>query len=386
MAPENGGYGPLIPIAEADSGMVLLHLPEGFEYRVLSRIGAPMSDGFPTPPRSDGMAAFGHKGKTRLIRNHEVTFQAPHIGPAATAYDKNSGGGTTTLEVNRDRTGGQLGEPQRHELQLCRRDDAVELLDHVRGDDERPDADKTFTGVTINLEQKHGYLFEVPVSRDAGELVKGEPIRAAGRFAHEAAAVDPASGTVYMTEDDFAYASGFWRYLPPNNPFKDKRLKDGGQLQVLRVKGKPNCDTTRNQTVGVALPVEWVDIENPGPDAPAGDRERPGGPLGLRARGRAAGRGEVQPARGDRLPQPAALHRLDAGRRTAVRGSPTDRRLRRRLGSAVDVRHPLRDADARVREPVPGGARHAGQHHDLAAAEVRPALRGQLGRELPRAA
>src|SRR5687767_3319600 len=104
LAPDNGGYGPLVPIPEADSGEVLLHLPEGFEYRVLSRIGMPMSDGFPTPARSDGMAAFMYKGKTRLIRNHEVTFQNPHIGPATTAYDRNSGGGTTTVEVNRDRT------------------------------------------------------------------------------------------------------------------------------------------------------------------------------------------------------------------------------------------------------------------------------------------
>jgi secreted PhoX family phosphatase len=271
LAPENGGYGPLVPIPEIDSGEVLLHLPEGFEYRLLSRIGTPMSDGFPTPARSDGMAAFGYKGKTRLIRNHEVTFQNPHIGPAATAYDKNSGGGTTTLEINRDRTVAASWVSLNGTNFNCAGgatpwDSWITCEETTNG----PDANVTFTGVTINLEQKHGYLFEVPVSRDAGELVKGEPIRAAGRFAHEAVAVDPASGALYLTEDDFAYASGLWRYLPPNNPFKDKRVADGGRLQVLRVKGKPNYDTTRDQTEGVALPVEWVDIEDPDPTLPQG--------------------------------------------------------------------------------------------------------------------
>ena len=50
FARANGGYGPLVPVPEADTGEVLLHLPKGFRYRVLSRIGRPMTDGFPTPP------------------------------------------------------------------------------------------------------------------------------------------------------------------------------------------------------------------------------------------------------------------------------------------------------------------------------------------------
>ena len=275
-AADNGGYGPLLPIGEADTGDVLLHLPEGFEYRVLTRIGMPMSDGFPTPPRSDGMAAFMHKGRIRLVRNHEVTFQAPAFGPLATAYDKNSGGGTTTLEITRDHEVAGSWVSLNGTNFNCAGgatpwDSWITCEETTNG----PDADKTFTGLTINLEQKHGYLFEVPVSRGPGEVVKGEPIRAAGRFAHEAVAVDPASATIYMTEDDFAYASGFWRYLPPNNPFRDKRVADGGQLQVLRVKGRPNYDASRNQQVGVPLPVEWVDIEDPDPTFPQGIENDP---------------------------------------------------------------------------------------------------------------
>lgn len=277
LAPENGGYGPLVPIGEKDTGEVLLHLPEGFEYRVLSRIGMPMSDGYPTPARSDGMAAFSHKGRgTRLVRNHEVLFENPAIGPADKAYDKRSGGGTTTLEINPDRTLAASWVSLNGTNANCAGGPTpwktwITCEETANG----PDANRTFIGTTINLEQKHGYIFEVPANRDMGELERGEPIRAAGRFAHEAIAIDPASGTVYQTEDDFAYASGFWRYLPPNNPHKDKRVADGGRLQVLRVKGKPNYDTTRDQTVGVSLPVEWVDIEDPDPTLPNGIENDP---------------------------------------------------------------------------------------------------------------
>ena len=273
----NGGYGPLVPVEEADGGGVLLHLPEGFEYRRLSTIGTPMSDGVPTPARSDGMAAFSHSGGgTRLIRNHEVLFQNPAFGPLDKAYDKRSGGGTTTLDVTRDRKLAGSWVSLNGTNANCAGgatpwNSWITCEETTNG----PDANRTFVGTTIDLEQKHGYLFEVPAKRGLGELQKGEPIRSAGRFAHEAIAVDPASGTIYQTEDDFTYASGFWRYLPPNNPHKDKRVEDGGRLQILKVKGQPNYDTTKNQTVGVALPVEWVDIEDPDPVFPNGIENDP---------------------------------------------------------------------------------------------------------------
>lgn len=271
FAEANGGYGPLGPVGEADTGDVLLHLPEGFEYRLLSKVGKPMSDGVATPGRADGMAAFNHKGRTRLVRNHEILFQNPHFGPADKAYDKRSGGGTTTLEVTKDnKLAGDWvslnGTNANCAGGATPWDTWITCEETTNG----PDANRTFLNTTIDLEQKHGYLFEVPASHGPGEFAKGEPIRSAGRFAHEAIAVDPASGTIYQSEDDFSYASGLWRYLPPNNPFQDKRVADGGQLQILKVKGQPNYDTTQNQQVGVALPVEWIDIEDPDPAFPQG--------------------------------------------------------------------------------------------------------------------
>ncbi len=267
----NGGYGPLVPVEEADGAGVLLNLPDGFQYRVLSRVGAPMSDGYPTPARSDGMAAFNYRGRTRLVRNHEVLFQVPAFGPADKAYDKKTGGGTTTVEVTKGNKVASSWVSLNGTSANCAGGATpwgswITCEETTNG----PDANLTFLGGTINLEQKHGYLFEVPASRGIGDLEQGEPIRAAGRFAHEAVAVDVASGAIYQTEDDFAYASGLWRYLPPNNPFADKRVADGGRLQILAIKGRPNYDTTRDQTVGVPLPVEWIDIEDPDPTLPQG--------------------------------------------------------------------------------------------------------------------
>ena len=278
----NGGYGPLVPVPEIDGRTfggtdVLLHLPEGFEYRILNIVGDTMSDGFPTPARADGMAAFSwHGNRMRLIRNHEVTFEVPHIGPAATAYDKRSGGGTTTLEVTRDRRLAGSWISLNGTNFNCAGGATpwgtwITCEETVNG----PDANKTFTNITIDLEQQHGYLFEVPVDRGPGELELGEPITAAGRFPHEAVAVDPSTGVVYMTEDDFAYGSGLFRYIPPNNPFRDKRIADGGRLQVLGVvpsgaSGPATTNLANNQVVGATLEVAWIDIEVPNPTFPTG--------------------------------------------------------------------------------------------------------------------
>ena len=61
-------YGPLLRDPHR-----ILDLPEGFRYRVISRTGDRMADGFVVPGFPDGMAAFsGRDGKVILIRNHEL--------------------------------------------------------------------------------------------------------------------------------------------------------------------------------------------------------------------------------------------------------------------------------------------------------------------------
>jgi len=282
VALENGGYGELIGIPEADSGLVLLHLPKGFEYRLLSRAGETMmSDGIVTPGAADGMAAFNWRGNVRVIRNHEIRFDPGQFGPAATAYDTRSGGGTTTLEITRDRRIASSWTSLNGTNFNCAGgatpwETWLTCEETVNG----PDANVNFLGQTMTLNEKHGYLFEVPASRGMGELEKGEPIRSAGRFPHEAVAVDPATGIVYQTEDDFAYWSGFFRYIPPNNPHRDKRIEDGGRLQVLGVippgaNGPQVVNLSNFQEVGVTYRTAWIDIQDPDPVIPQGTANDP---------------------------------------------------------------------------------------------------------------
>ena len=277
----NGGYGPLVPVADLADGVQRLFLPEGFKYRSFGVRNTPLTEESTlTPGRHDGMAVFPWKdGKVRIVRNHEQTQPNPvgAFGDSSKAYDSAAPGGTTTLEIS------PTAERVRSWVSLngttfnCAGGASpwgtwVTCEETPNGVDQQrsfligptdPD-DLTYT-------QKHGYLFEVPVSRGPGRLKVGQPIKSAGRFAHEAAAVDPDTGHVYMTEDDFAYGSGFYRYRPPNRPKRDKRLADGGVLEVLGVippgaKEPVTMDLHADQVPGTTYRVAWIRIEDPDPD------------------------------------------------------------------------------------------------------------------------
>ena len=111
--------------------------------------------------------------------------------------------------------------------------------------------------------RRHGYCFEVPLDRGPGESHRSDPIPEMGRFSHEAVAVDQRTGIVYETEDPgTGLGAGFYRYLP-NNP---RRLRDGGRLQMLGIRRRPQLDLRKGQRVGDTLAVTWIDIPNPDPD------------------------------------------------------------------------------------------------------------------------
>lgn len=102
-AHDNGGYGPLTPVADRRDGVARLALPAGFSYVSFGVEGTPMSDGNLTPRAHDGMAAFAlPNGNVRLVRNHEDRDTAANAtvkGEPTRAYDPKGGGGTTSLEV-----------------------------------------------------------------------------------------------------------------------------------------------------------------------------------------------------------------------------------------------------------------------------------------------
>ena len=132
-------------------------------------------------------------------------------------------------------------------------------------------------------------MFEVPFF--GRHPVDPVPIKAMGRFEHEACAIDPSTGIVYMTEDNGDPADGFYRYIPDHHG----QLHRGGRLQMLAVQGRSGFVTYKHQTVGEKLQCEWVEIDDPDPRQ---RRESPG--RGVRA-GRRQGRGPVHGPRGRTL-------------------------------------------------------------------------------------
>lgn len=254
-----GGYGPL-RAAGPD-----LTLPDGFQYVRLGVEGSPMSTGEPTPGRHDGMAAFpGPDGLVRLIRNHEEATDAArarHFGNPDRAYDPLGPGGTTTLDVRIPDWGG---------AEVVRDFPSLNgtLINCAGGPTPWGSwltCEETTRGETHGYVRPHGYIFEVPAA--ANEEVEPVPLRAMGRFVHEALAVDPETWIVYHTEDARYNAergwpgSGFYRSIPEERGV----LRSGSRLQVLAVDGSPVYHTISGQTPGERLPAVWLDIDEPDP-------------------------------------------------------------------------------------------------------------------------
>ena len=238
----------------------MLALPAGFSYVTFGHIGSRMSDGNLTPLALDGMAAFrGRRGTVRLIRNHEDRnpAEAGSVPLDPNAYDPKAGGGTSTLDYDpytrtlvRDfisLSGSQVN---------CAGGYGLRRKSWLTGEE-------IVWGPEFNdFGERHGYVFEVPVRRGPGNS-DGRPLRAMGRFMHEALATDERTGVVYETEDPGSgRGAGFYRFLPRD----PHHLRKGGRLQILGIKGSPKYDARDGQTRGRPLPVTWIDIPEPDPE------------------------------------------------------------------------------------------------------------------------
>jgi len=256
----------------------IIDLAQGFSYTVVSRRGQVMTDGLPVPGAHDGMAAFaGDDGRVILLRNHELTPHSKHAGPYADScrqlpetvlsrfYDRGGDqspglGGVTTTVYN----------PATHETE--RQFLSLAGTDTNCAGGKTPwgswlSCEESFAGpdsLLANLvthhshDQRHGYLFEVPVS--ATKLVDPVPLKDMGRFQHEAAAVHEPSGVVYLTEDQ--WHSLFYRFMP-NVP---GQLHKGGRLQALAIvgeAGKPTHNWDRKDVLlNQSLATRWIDLDN----------------------------------------------------------------------------------------------------------------------------
>ncbi|QNM82432.1 DUF839 domain-containing protein [Sphingomonas sabuli] len=276
------GYGALV---EDPNGLV--DLPQGFSYRVISALGEPMDDGEPVPDNADGMGVFtGAGGRLILVRNHELKAHQPSR-VTGTAYDHRGGiglpGGTTTIVYNP--ASGRV-ERQHRSLAGTIRNCAGGTTPwrtwlSCEEDTSKPDG---------KIARDHGWVFEVPA--DHTGRVDPVPIKALGRFNHEAAAVDPATGIVYLTED--RDDSLLYRFLP----YMRGRLARGGRLQALAL--RDGRRDSRNWTradfaVRQPAPAYWLDVtsvESPGDNLRHQGAEK-GALLFARGEGIHMGRGEV---------------------------------------------------------------------------------------------
>ncbi|MFL4903393.1 alkaline phosphatase PhoX [Streptomyces sp. MMS24-I2-30] len=254
------GYGPLVPDPDG-----LLALPAGFSYRVITYSGrTKLESGEFTPSNHDGTATFdGPRGATLLVNNHELGgpragWEHPVPLTDGLVYDPAASGGCTVVEVRRDDVAEWVGIAGT----------ATNCAGGHTPWDTWLTCEETEDKAGQNgMTKDHGYVFEVdPADRRANRDPK--PVKALGRYAHEAAVVDPKRGHLYLTEDASNPNGLLYRWTPPEG-FRHGRGKlrtlaaDAGRLQAFKCfdsGGRFVDDLSRATKTGTVYGVDWVDV------------------------------------------------------------------------------------------------------------------------------
>ncbi|MEO5898646.1 MAG: alkaline phosphatase PhoX [Ilumatobacteraceae bacterium] len=267
----NGGssapYGDLVPDPAG-----ILDLPKGFSYEIVSQAGERLINGKPLPDRFDGTGTFaGPLKSVFIVRNHEQYESAPIpcIDSARPAFVYDNGvyaatgeyaanGGTSTVVLDR----------RNHKVL-----EYVSLAGTYSNcaGGETPwgtwltcEETELVPGPTNGATKTHGWVFEVDPYSPLHNA-RPTPLEALGRFAHEAAVVDPRTGSVYLTEDS-SKPNGLVYKCEPADPRPGYgRLRAGGSLFAMRCTegGAAVPDLSVYTEIGTTLAVEWVAVPDP---------------------------------------------------------------------------------------------------------------------------
>lgn len=271
----SSGGRPFPPLQDDPNG--ILALPAGFSYKIVTREGqTDMSGGQgKTPAFHDGtgVVSSGHNRLT-LIQNHELTpnqaaVGVPHI--EGTVYDPGATNASGCTIVTTDGNGNPTAE-------------WVGLSGTVRNcaggvtpwgswltcEEIFINAGATWTagGQSGVYQKNHGYVFEVLEAPSANQNPK--PIKAFGRFEHEALAVDADRRHVYLSEDASGPNGLFYRWTAPRGVRLGRgianQLSDtAGTLEAMQIRlddGSilPDVAYLTSAQLGRPFRVTWAEV------------------------------------------------------------------------------------------------------------------------------
>ena len=265
----------LIETLDATTGKALIKLPPGFRYFSFAWQGDALQDGSVMPSSADGMGLVHYaNGKARLIRNQEIWDDPGAFAHLDRAYDAGAGAGTVTIDVDLD--AGKLMQA-RASLSGTNANCSGGVTpwgSWLSGEEQvvtKGEFLLSHAGLPMTKFQKpHGFMFEVPGWGSSAKMAQApdasfRPIIEMGQMRHEAAAVDPDTGIVYLTEDNNP-AAGFYRFIPR----KPGALSEGGKLEMLGVRGRQELRKglnarvgTKFKTPGMKFKTHWVAINDP---------------------------------------------------------------------------------------------------------------------------